>query len=771
MGVVPYVLRAQNLTTGNLLGVVLSDRPPAGFKIVEDSAMLVQPGLDLEFGTPDDVVTPILPTSIRPLEFGPFDLASGEAIEVRYTLRVGSGALLGDATNRAVAVLGGAPVSATARASVEVIADPILDQSTIIGKVFQDPNRNGFQDPGESGIARAMVVLDNGTYALTDEHGRYHFPAIEPGHRMLKINLHSLPPGTDASTEDSHITWITPGLTARVNFGVVVPQNVETIGRPQELGLAVAGDTEHQPLELLGKAEELSLLVNDRRIPLDSTDVRLRLQNVDRIVVFTGDIPTDPLEFELSVETADTVSGWRLTVLDAAEQPVRTFTGEGHPPELLRWDGRTDHGEPVTAGDVYLYQLEIRHPDGGWSASIRRLFGVNRNTVVALELTGNAFEVGASTLSENAKQMLEEATAILNDYPDERILVEGHTDSLGTDAFNLSLSQSRARAAAAYLTEELGFPEKRIVAQWYGESRPVAPNALDDGREMNRRVEVKAEVEEVESTEITDRYRSQPEVRINGTAVELGRHGRFSAVVEPGTTTALDVEMSNSHGRSVRTTVDIPRLDIYSPSGAATVSEIRQADGCRIEEQRVVCRLEALTDHGNTVVLDGQALTPGLDGRISVDLPLEMGANVFGIIARNDAGISRSANLAVTVRDRDAQGNVLVLTEAIPNLTVNLPTQGARLSESNLAISGHTDPGNHVWANDRQLEVGPDGRFDTVVELPTGQSRLVLRVADPQGRSGTIERDVEVAAQPAVHDGLRRRRVRQAVGRRGGRGH
>jgi len=251
-----YLLGAENTTGGMLSGIILSDRPPLGFKYVQDSAVLIQGGL------PPQSITP---SALRPLEFGPFDLAAGEAIEVRYVMRVGSGAVFGEHENRVSPLLAGARIGNTARVFIEVVPDTFLDQSTILGKVFHDENRNGIQDRGETGVAKAMVVLDDGTYALTDEHGRYHFPAVEAGRRMVKINLHSLPPGTEAATGDSDIVWISPGLTARVNFGVVVPHNVESIGRPREVGVAVAGEAEHHPLEVLGKAEDLSLLVNDRR--------------------------------------------------------------------------------------------------------------------------------------------------------------------------------------------------------------------------------------------------------------------------------------------------------------------------------------------------------------------------------------------------------------------------------------------------------------------------------------------------------------------------
>jgi uncharacterized repeat protein (TIGR01451 family) len=748
-GMVRYVLRAQNTTGGPLNGVVLSDRTPSGFKFAEGSAVLVEEGDDQELGTPDDVITEITPTGIRPLEFGPFDLApldtAGDSIEVHYTLRVGSGAVPGEYENRAEPLLVDSPMGNVARVTVTVVPDPVLDQSTIIGKVFKDLNRNDVQDPGEAGVTKAVVVLDDGTYALTDEHGRYHFPAIIAGYRMVKIDLRSLPPGTAVATEESRIVRITPGLTARANFGVVVPRNEENIGRPEELGVAVSGQAEHHPLEVLGKAEELSLLVNDRRIPLDSTEVRLGLQSVDQVVVFTGSRLEHPMEFELGVSTGAPVSGWTLTVMDSSERPVRIFSGEGPPPDLLPWDGYTDHGELLAAGEIYLYQLKIEHPDGTESASARHIFGVNRSTVVALELTGNAFEVDREVLSDSAKQALEEAAAILHDYPDERIVVEGHTDSQGADAYNLSLSRRRAEAAAAYLTGEMALPEDRIALEWFGEDRPIAPNDLPEGREINRRVEVKAEVQEVESAEITDQYRARPEVRINRASVDLGKHGRFATRLDAETTTRLDVEMSNSQGRTVRTGVDIPRLRIVTPQGAAMVSAGSDANGCRLSEERAVCTLEAVTEPGNTVLLNEAPVAIMPDGTFRTDLHLDVGENVFGLLIRNAAGISRSANLAVNVRDRDADGNVLVVVEGIPNLTVNLPAQGARLAESNLAISGMTDPGNRVWANDLALEVEPDGRFDTMIELPTGTSHLVMRVEDPEGRVGTIERDVEVA--------------------------
>src|SRR6185369_12882547 len=101
----------------------------------------------------------------------------------------------GDYRNSAVAkdVCATCPISNTDEAVVKVRTDELFSLGTILGKVFDDQDGNGRQSAREGGIAGAMVALDDGSYALTDAQGRYHFPAVEPGDRLAKINLASLP--------------------------------------------------------------------------------------------------------------------------------------------------------------------------------------------------------------------------------------------------------------------------------------------------------------------------------------------------------------------------------------------------------------------------------------------------------------------------------------------------------------------------------------------------------------------------------------------------
>jgi len=84
---------------------------------------------------------------------------------------------------------------------------------------------------------------------------------------------------------------------------------------------------------------------------------------------------------------------------------------------------------------------------------------------------------------------LDEAVRIMNDHPGIRINVEGHTDSMGSDAYNQKLSDQRSASVVSYLLTK-GIVADRMKATGFGESRPVASNDTADGRAQNRRVDL-----------------------------------------------------------------------------------------------------------------------------------------------------------------------------------------------------------------------------------------------------------------------------------------
>jgi outer membrane protein OmpA-like peptidoglycan-associated protein len=103
---------------------------------------------------------------------------------------------------------------------------------------------------------------------------------------------------------------------------------------------------------------------------------------------------------------------------------------------------------------------------------------------------GVTFDVDSAALKPQFRTTLAQIAQSMNQYPDSLIDVYGHTDSTGSDQYNQTLSENRARTVANYLTTQ-GVSDARIRSRGFGETMPVADNLTDEGRRRNRRVEIK----------------------------------------------------------------------------------------------------------------------------------------------------------------------------------------------------------------------------------------------------------------------------------------
>lgn len=106
-----------------------------------------------------------------------------------------------------------------------------------------------------------------------------------------------------------------------------------------------------------------------------------------------------------------------------------------------------------------------------------------------IPLNGVTFEFDKTRLRPDAQTILDLATLVLNKYPDMQVEVAGHTDNLGDDAYNQQLSEGRANAVRDYFVSK--GVNNPITARGYGEAEPIADNGSEEGRERNRRVELR----------------------------------------------------------------------------------------------------------------------------------------------------------------------------------------------------------------------------------------------------------------------------------------
>jgi len=166
---------------------------------------------------------------------------------------------------------------------------------------------------------------------------------------------------------------------------------------------------------------------------------------------------------------AQTVDNWM-----ASGQPVKSGTG-------LCW--RDANWTPATA-----------HPDcdGAIKAQARvsTTMPAPKAEVVKVTLASDAFfDFDKSVIKPSGKARLDELVVKINNIKLEVVIVVGHTDWVGSDAYNLKLGERRAGAVRAYLASK-GIEKNRIYTESKGENQPIADNKTAEGRAKNRRVEI-----------------------------------------------------------------------------------------------------------------------------------------------------------------------------------------------------------------------------------------------------------------------------------------
>jgi len=144
------------------------------------------------------------------------------------------------------------------------------------------------------------------------------------------------------------------------------------------------------------------------------------------------------------------------------------------------------------AGGVIGYQLDqqIRELDEATEGSGVDVTETPDGTGILVNLPDITFAVDSTTISPGLQSALDEVAASLQKYPNSLIDVMGHTDSSGSDSYNLDLSRRRAESVKGYLVMR-GVSGARVATVGYGEQYPRADNATPEGRALNRRVEIR----------------------------------------------------------------------------------------------------------------------------------------------------------------------------------------------------------------------------------------------------------------------------------------
>ncbi|MBV7264997.1 DUF11 domain-containing protein [Erythrobacter ani] len=223
----------RSASTGDLVPYTITVRNDEAFRRADVDVVDVLPsGLAYVDGTARVNGTPVEPSpgnANRELVWEDQIIPASGSVTYDLVLVVGSGITEGRAINTAVAEDGatGSSISNRGTAVVSIVPSTLFDCSELIGQVFEDSDRDGYQDEGEPGIPAVRLATVNGELITTDEFGRYHIAcAAVPDARIgsnfvLRLDEETLPQGWAATTDNPRSIRLTRGKMGELNFGAV----------------------------------------------------------------------------------------------------------------------------------------------------------------------------------------------------------------------------------------------------------------------------------------------------------------------------------------------------------------------------------------------------------------------------------------------------------------------------------------------------------------------------------------------------------------------
>ena len=365
----------------------------------------------------------------RPIVFSGVDVQHGQTIRIQYLLRAGAALAFGEYTNYAQAFRLGLPISNIASFTVysETGADPLLEQTRILGKVFDDQNGDGWQDPGERGVPGVRIAGVNGLVSVTDARGRYHqegivLPNQERGmNYVLKLDTATLPPGASVTTENPLLRRITAAIPARFDFGVKLPATPSVAASAEDVDLGeinfTPGSTEIRP-EYQGVLDRIA------------NDVKAHQAGEVFVDSATGN---SPLAFERAGKVRDQI----VERLSPEERANFTITVR-----LQAKDGTT--GTMGVSDEISLGQV--------------------------------FFDTDKSTIRPEFEPLLDKIAASIEAVGSGRVNIVGHADLRASTEYNQALGLRRANSVYDAIAKRLS-PEARTKLSVEVEGAAQAPGA------------------------------------------------------------------------------------------------------------------------------------------------------------------------------------------------------------------------------------------------------------------------------------------------------
>ena len=747
--VVQYTLKLENTGADIFDDTNIVDNIPGGFSYVDDSALVITAGPDGQINTADDIESSIAVSGSDPITFENIDVNANETVLIRYLLRISSGVVEGEYVNTAqVNGVGGARISNEATATVRVIQDPILQKTTIIGKVFDDRDEDGWQDNATAtGVkiksdhfgwnthnigtigARTSEVESLDDYQVSvrmplNLKGDNSFHVVSNEGTIIKVD-------NDGNVSEEHIGKKAKGLTAQDLV-------VSTKRQSKDLEITI---TNHG--------------VHERGIP------GVRLATVEGLIVETDQFGRYHL--------ADIDGGrWErgrnfIIKVDPSTLPEgSTFTTEN--PRVLRITqalmSKFNFGVKLP-----VQKVEFTKGKYGVAKRVKREIEVIETREIKDVIDPVYFRSGKAAITREELNTLQQEIDRLRDKENVVVRIVGHADSQSLKPSaaakfgdNHGLAYSRAEKVAEFLQQHLNLTDNEITIEERGTDEPIASNDTEDGRAKNRR-----------------------------TAIDVIYDERFIKTVididyEPAKNPVLKRESRIPNGGAIWAVEDPATMDPRLNATALGGIILKRGKVTEPVKFNLYSNYLAFVDHWELAIYannDRDLINPidTLSGKKFVYTePVEWDAS-----ALSTRYLKEGESLFYVLRVFDKQGR---MDETVPQvITVsnervikfdrlereedeeevaiagfgvsNLFRQTIPLSGSRVRINGvDLDTDYTITINGEQALVDEDGKFVLEQHLPIGQHKMNVHITDGEEVNFERELDIDVTGKYMFMVGL-----------------
>lgn len=213
---------------------------------------------------------------------------------------------------------------------------------------------------------------------------------------------------------------------------------------------------------------------------------------------YTRELVLNIPKIHISTSDKNGIAKWAIEISDDSGNVLQEFNGKDKPADMIIWDNWEEKIVIEDEPQQFDCKMTVEDIAGNESVANATLSSVDISKVsgrrdergIVVSLPSVTFDTNKHEVKHESHDVLKEVAEVIKAYPKAKVQIEGHTDDVGDNSYNLELSKKRADTVLTYLVKNFGIEAKRLTAIGYGETQPIASNHTTEGRQKNRRVDI-----------------------------------------------------------------------------------------------------------------------------------------------------------------------------------------------------------------------------------------------------------------------------------------